>query len=312
MIVNKTVLWFIFFILVFVGTCSCSWGDNSPEFRSCTEACTRSNCSHPSDLEKWSSAQSFPEKFIGWSCSDDCVYGCMWSSMQILFKRYGRVPQYFGRWPFIRILGLQEPASVVFSLFNFVSHLYMLIWFLRTVPSKAPMYSVWILYSLVSMNAWIWSSVFHSRDTPLTEMLDYFCAFSTVLCSLLTFCLRSLQSRPQYMPRLVIICSCLCFYVSHVVSMATVRFDYGYNMKVNITVGGINCACWLVWFFLNRWQGKHIKQGAAAVLAVSVSVLLELLEFPPILWSIDSHALWHLVTAPLPIFWYRLLCTVDV
>lgn len=34
------------------------------------------------------------------------------------------------------------------------------------------------------------------------------------------------------MSRLVIICSFLCFYVSHVVSMATVRFDYGYNMKV--------------------------------------------------------------------------------
>ena len=31
---------------------------------------------------------------------------------------------------------------------------------------------------------------------------------------------------------------------------------------------------------------------------------LELLDFPPIYWIIDSHAIWHFATVPLPLLWY--------
>ena len=34
------------------------------------------------------------------------------------------------------------------------------------------------------------------------------------------------------------------------------------------------------------------------------SVLLELLDFAPLLWTLDSHALWHLTTAPIHLVWY--------
>lgn len=34
------------------------------------------------------------------------------------------------------------------------------------------------------MNAWFWSTAFHSRDIPITEFMDYFGAFSIVLYSL--------------------------------------------------------------------------------------------------------------------------------
>jgi glucan phosphoethanolaminetransferase (alkaline phosphatase superfamily) len=54
------------------------------------------------------------------------------------------------------------------------------------------MYSVWVLYALICVNAWFWSTVFHTRDVQLTEMMDYFCAFSIVLFSLLAFLLRCL------------------------------------------------------------------------------------------------------------------------
>ena len=33
-------------------------------------------------------------------------------------------------------------------------------------------------------------TIFHARDTDLTEMLDYFSAFATVLASLLVCCIR--------------------------------------------------------------------------------------------------------------------------
>jgi hypothetical protein len=31
---------------------------------------------------------------------------------------------------------------------------------------------------------------------------------------------------------------------------------------------------------------------------------LELLDFPPFLWILDAHALWHLTTVPLIPLWY--------
>ena len=37
----------------------------------------------------------------------------------------------------------------------------------------------------------------------------------------------------------------------------------------------------------------------------SCMVLLELMDFPPLLWAVDAHALWHLSTIPIPLLWYR-------
>ena len=37
----------------------------------------------------------------------------------------------------------------------------------------------------------------------------------------------------------------------------------------------------------------------------STSALLETFDFPPFLWVLDSHALWHFSTAPLPYFFIR-------
>jgi hypothetical protein len=37
------------------------------------------------------------------------------------------------------------------------------------------------------------------------------------------------------------------------------RFDYGYNMKVNMIVGALNCLSWILWFILNWSLGKHVR-----------------------------------------------------
>ena len=42
-----------------------------------------------------------------------------------------------------------------------------------------------------------------------------------------------------------------------------------------------------------------------AVVFGGCTVLLELLDFPPLLLAVDAHALWHLSTVPLPLLWYR-------
>jgi len=290
-------------VLSLVSSCLASWGDQSSFFIMCGQNCWKENCKDEARLMLWEQEQSLADSVIGWGCMDDCRYKCMWDTVAEMQARHGQVPQFHGKWPFIRILGIQEPASTLFSVLNLLSNLYMLTWFIKTVPSTTPMYLVWVLYSVTAVNAWFWSTIFHSRDTTFTEMMDYFCAFSTVLFSLLAFFLRLLGTDNT---RTLVVCSLTAaFFSHHIYHMAFVHFDYGYNMRVNVCVGAVNCLCWLAWFYSHSSDGPHVRKGVGAVAVLTGSVALELLDFPPLLWSIDSHALWHLATAPLPLLWYQ-------
>jgi len=54
------------------------------------------------------------------------------------------------QWPFIRFFGVQEPASVLFSVLNGLAYLYTLLKLRELVPSTAPMYYLWHFNALVS------------------------------------------------------------------------------------------------------------------------------------------------------------------
>ena len=54
------------------------------------------------------------------------------------------------QWPFVRLLGVQEPASVVFSVLNAAAHVTMVTKFRRRVSAASPMYYIWHCYALVS------------------------------------------------------------------------------------------------------------------------------------------------------------------
>lgn len=226
----------------------------------------------------------------------------MWKTVEV-YKQHGKVPQFHGKWPFLRIWGIQEPLSVLASLLNLVTNGYMIYWFTKSVSNEASMYWVWVWYGLTAMNAWSWSSVFHTMDTPITEMADYFSALATVLSSLLAFCLRLVPREST--KQIFLISIFLAFFSHHVHAMAIIKFDYGYNMKVNVASGGLNCFAWLAWFYTHRHDGPHIKYGVIGVVLVASSVSLELLDFPPIYWLLDSHALWHFATVPLPLLWLK-------
>merc|ERR1712059_160345 len=158
-------------------------------------------------------------------------------------------------------------------------------------------------YGLTAVNAWVWSTVFHTKDNVITERFDYFSALATVLFSFLAFCLR--MAGPTSKRYEIVVSLFVAFFSHHVYNMAFVHFDYGYNMKVNVAVGAANCISWLIWFAFHWGDGPHVKKGLFSVLLVASSVALELLDFAPIYWALDSHALWHFATVPLPLLWFQ-------
>merc|ERR1719323_1068518 len=288
-----------------ISSVSSSWGDQSSFYQLCVEYCQKNTCANTESFTEWSEKQWTVDRLVGITCSDDCRYTCMWETChEMMHNRYGIVPQFHGKWPFIRVLGMQEPASVVFSLMNLLTNLYMIIWFRRHVSSSAPMFQVWTGYGVTALIAWTCSTIFHYRDTPVTEMMDYFTAFLTVLTSLLACVLRMLgtQNTGSVM---VVTAAFLAFYSNHVYNMAFIRFDYGYNMKVNVGVGVLNGVMWLVWSLLHYSDGPHVKRGVIAIIMLSLSLSLELLDFAPLMWTLDSHSLWHLATVPIPLLWFR-------
>ncbi|EPZ34749.1 Per1-domain-containing protein [Rozella allomycis CSF55] len=92
-------------------------------------------------------------------------------------KQNNRIHQYFGKWPFYRIFGMQEFASVLFSIGNLIVHYRGFIILRSSMSNRYYMKPFYLVNSLLNMNCWVWSTIFHARDTPRTERMDYFSVF---------------------------------------------------------------------------------------------------------------------------------------
>nr|SVE93645.1 EOG090X0702 [Scapholeberis mucronata] len=247
-------------------------------------------------------------KLLQWECPDECKYMCMWPVVGWFVDAGIGVQQFYGKWPFVRILGIQEPASMLFSLLNLASHLFMIKRFRREVSPKAPFYWITHIFCFVCCHAWFWSTLFHLRDIRFTEIMDYLGALSMVSFSVYHFAIRvtAVDSYNQWYSMFFGISIGLHF-VYHSYTTFFVQMDYGYNMLINVALGAVNIIGWTVWCFKQYKKKPYVKQCAIFTGLVGLTTLLEIMDFPPLLWVLDAHALWHLTTSPLVIFWYRFL-----
>jgi len=353
-----------------------SEGDRAADFKGCVYTCHLTGCLTP-ELQRWNpeaggsnSSSTAREDDAGgssnntppcrvacpqnkahytpslalrvtkWDCSSDCQYHCMWAiEARRAAEGGGDTPvyKYFGKWPFVRVLGAQEVASVVFSVVNLAAHVVGLRWLMAALPkggappgvckpgssssaaavaggggtsattisssgSAYPYAWLWFLYIATNINAWLWSAVFHIRDVRLTERLDYFSADLMVAAGLLVVAVRAARlARPlAALPAAAVVLTGLLWHVRY---MALVKFDYGYNVLVCIVTGVTTALAWVVWVT----RARHPRRGAVYqfVGAVHAAMLLEVLDFSPFWGLLDAHALWHAATAPLTLLWYR-------
>ncbi|ELU10150.1 hypothetical protein CAPTEDRAFT_219496 [Capitella teleta] len=292
---------FAFLVVASIPFVNSSSGDRSYTFQKCLKFCEE-RCSRVSDV-KYQSRHPIPMRWLDWNCPDDCRYKCMWKTVKAYEMDHSNVPQFYGKWPFVRFFGIQEPASAIFSLFNGAAHLYMLIQFRKSIPSRTPMFYIWHLYALVSANAWFWAMVFHTRDKPSTEFMDYVCAVSLVFSSLLTLIIRVIGPMRRWLWGSASV-PILLFFTYHVYYLGFVKFDYGYNMRVNISAGVLSGIGWIAWSQKVKGQQSYVWKATASILSLNALILLELGDFPPFWWTLDAHALWHLGTVPVIFMWY--------
>lgn len=136
-----------------------SSGDRLQEYQSCLSFCY---CPPHDSLP-------LTLRLTRWSCLDNCKYDCTHSVTDLLLARAEsqgtdrKIHQFHGKWPFWRLAGMQEPASVLFSLGNLWVHIRGFKALRRRVPRTHPLRSMLLMWSVLSMNMWVWSAVFHTR-----------------------------------------------------------------------------------------------------------------------------------------------------
>lgn len=278
-------LWLLL-LLALTHNARASVGDRSIAYRTCVQSCLADNtggCKLPLHL-RWSR----------WTCEDDCSYKCMHSIVDIVQDDSltqsakaaalpglptDRVVQFHGKWPFYRLFGIQEPLSVLFSLGNLYMHLRYGLRFLARLPKDAlprPLLTAYNLVPLAGINLWVWSSVFHTRDKPWTEKLDYFSAALSMMCNLY---LATIRLVPGMIPsdntsnastsrryRLFSAFTLSTIFICHVSYLTFWRFDYGYNMAFNVGIGLAHNCMWAAWsayhgLFAQYFHSRHVDQG---------------------------------------------------
>ncbi|KAH1638953.1 hypothetical protein EMGR_002937 [Emarellia grisea] len=224
------------------------------------------------------------------------------------------VVQFHGKWPFRRILGMQEPFSVLFSLLNLLAHWNGIGRIKETVPAWHSLRPYYLTFGYCGLACWTFSMLFHTRDFPLTEKLDYFGAGANVMYGLYLAIIRILrldQGKPRYKPTLRRLTTTICvlLYTMHVCYLSFWSWDYTYNMIANVVVGAIQNILW-TGFSIVRYQ----KQGKVwmawpgmIVVWIMLAMSLELQDFPPWHGLIDAHSLWHLGTVIPTAWWYMYL-----
>ena len=242
-------------------------------------------------------------RLIGWSCESCCRYDCMWLHVQLRHSQQLPTVKYYGKWPFTRVLGVQELLSTAFSIGNLLPHAWGWVAYRRRVSLSYSMRSWWSAYALVACNTWLWSAVFHARDTPLTERLDYFCAslgivVSFALQTMRTFHIRSLAAR------YVVLAAFLLPYLYHISYLHFVHFDYGYNMAVSLTTGILySLLCIATALYEQR---PYMRTVLFSHLYLWCVAAFEVCDFEPLFGSLlDAHAVWHGATMWMGYaFWY--------
>jgi hypothetical protein len=301
-----------------MGRVRASAGDMDPSFITCVDACDTSTCGS----DPYGAPSRFGDGFPHWACHDDCVYDCM-HDITLRRREAGYGPlKYYGHWPFVRLFGLEEPASVLFSLLNGVPYAWNLASSSCALsspahrhPSRQHYMEPWlVLYYVIGINAWGCSAFFHARKTPDSSLVDYVSALLFLAYSLWVACRRIWGARAR--PRAVATAFAvfLFLYGWQACRMARGLVPFHRHMQLCIGISVAIVATWSAWILLfpptspssssaGGAGSRYRYLGLLCQVWFSLAALLELFDFPALGGHFDAHSLWHLATVPLGFVW---------
>lgn len=328
------------------GCCRASVGDNLPEFRDCVAECVPA-CSAATDSPYYlrNTINTIAGTLFLWDCPLECSYQCQQRVTSVRHASGLPMVQFYGKWPFRRVLGITEMVSTLFSVANLwvnVANLQKVTRHYRRVrhqrPQSAVMLRQYLVLLWVSVVGWAFSTVFHVRDVPLTETLDYLGAGAIIVANLNAVCVRSfdLHLKRRTLVRQVFQAVLVVVLLAHYARLLR-RWDYLYNLAFNLAAGLAALVLWVghLWRTHRTYQRDvhrynssiHLVPHETRLLAAMnhvgllrakyiplipvalnvylvLAVSLEMVDFEPWWRLVDAHALWHLCTVFPPMVWY--------
>ncbi|KAG2734311.1 hypothetical protein G9P44_002317 [Scheffersomyces stipitis] len=191
-----------------------------------------------------------------WDCEADCNYKCQQIITDKREKTGLNVVQFYGKWPFVRVWGIQEFFSTIFSLGNFYVNYINLSRLIQQyhknskLDSQQQRYSVmvaqYIVLIIVSLFGWIFSSIFHLRDNSITETMDYFGASAIIMSNFNAITMRTFKIFKKSNSVVFAWQSIMVIaYIFHCTKL-TYKWDYQYNTNVNLVLGLAAMTMWCI------------------------------------------------------------------
>ena len=321
---------------------TCSPGDNLDEFWDCRDACEyQRRCpGFPIDWidseknefasHEFEDTPFVLSKFLFWSCIGDCDYQCQQIITKMRMEQGEEILQFHGKWPFLRLLTMQELFSAVFSMGNFIPH-YRAFLKLRSKVARATpaertnsrtrLLQNYMSVAIAGMAAWIASTIFHWRDLLITEKCDYFFAGMTVVSAFHAIFARITHIHQYKTLSTYFTGSVMFIFFLHILRLY-IDWSYTYNMRFNVFFGILQyllLICLAIQNYMHlkqkqRQRQKHPKANDSAyykqsnlifrltilpillVISTATAMSLELFDFFSYRFQIDAHALWHFCT----------------
>ena len=206
----------------------------------------------------------------------------------------------------MRFFGVQELASTVFSLLNALPHIIALtVWRHKLMPRNY-YYTPFIQWlACVAIGTWAFSTLFHARDTPLTERLDYHGTTTLIVTQLFVGLVRFFRIRDEASATVLGALLYLSL-AAHILHMNLVLFDYGWNMFVSVCAVLGYATGWVVWA-IQHWKRPYAWKAPFLAFCLIAAGTLEIFDFAPIYGLFDAHSIWHLATVPIGFAWYKFL-----
>ena len=294
-------------------------------------------------------------RVLRWDCASDCQYRCMESLQKVRNREGLQAAKYYGKWAFTRVWGAQEIVSCVASLVNAAVHVWHAPMLLAAAvkggggagaAGRAQSSAVlWLINGTFHLNCWVWSAVFHARETSWTHFMDYtsanvlffFAGFAAIV-RVRGWRLQRAHDLAELAPLTIATVALLVLHVRHVTTPTReANYNYGFNIKMMAACATLHWTLMLAWAYAyrpwwwcapSRLPGKegvqviesssdfegsgsvrqpHPGRHALAACCASwhVAALAEVLDFPPWRGILDAHALWHCATPLCGWIWYR-------